>query len=593
MDHRSEINRNRVEAPTGNISDISKTIKPGYDSLGKLSQTLTGPETAGAKLVKRNHMPDSLAMVYNPFFNPNHKLNSWDRDRESFAGNRHLQVVPNKKFSSIQTHNSKIETFYDASLDYPNEQFEDVEQWLDSISLTRSHQEPKAGDLETRRSGKRFPYGSLNVFMGAKDHTSNQDLLSFLEKIAQREGNTSSRLLPVPGKDGNGSFPKMDTNSTALVTADQLYSWAFGVLLISELLLNAIQFIAEDSLWDFLEATNLLDHFEDIKRWSSYGSLAGSVSVCFMTGFGMCRSNAINPFVYHAACSSVFAVLAAGFLSLYPVEYFTSYTYHPSAMVTASKLCLCNIHNTPYLLVGFLVGFLTFGFDVVHLWYLRDLEAPALLLALLLAIQSLVEITFQVFFKKWKRPTPPYHWMLCVALLAAAIQSLSYCFIRAMWVFILIELLFAFRHALSVFTLEAFTEYISPPGVERSIRFVFLFVYMGPGMGLGSFYSGSLYNTFGSLIFYRIHSIVAFILLALVLPLKFILPTRIYSFSRILSHCKTSENHTTVPLMPSDSSDSSVEIESHSAQKGSLDFSERREKNIVVKTGFQAFALTY
>ncbi|MBN3271104.1 MF6LB protein, partial [Polyodon spathula] len=484
--------------------------------------------------------------------------------KESVAANSHLQM-PNKQFPSIQTHNSKIETFYDASLDYPNEQLEDVEQWLDSTSLTPSHQEPKASDLEIQRSDKRFHYGSPK---GARDHTSNQDLLSLLEKIAQSRGNTSSMLLPVPGKDGNGSFPQMNTNSTALVIADLLYSWAFGILLISELFLNAIQFIAEDSLWDFLEATNLLDHFEEIKRWSSYGSLSGSVSVCFMTGFGMCRSNCINPFLYHASCSSIFAILAAGFLSLYPVEYFTNYTYHPSAMVTAGKLCLRDIHNTPYLLVGFLVGFLTFGFDVIHLWYLRDLGAPALLLALLLAIQSLVEITFQVFCKKWKRPTPPYHWMLCVALLAAAIQSLSYCFIRAMWVFILIEFVFAFRHTLSVFTLEAFTEYISPPGVERSVRFIFLFVYLGPGMGLGSFYSGSLYNTFGSVIFYRIHSIVVFILLALVVPLKFVLPTRIYSFSRILSHCKMSENHATVPLMPSDSSDSSVEMESQNAQKG-------------------------
>uniref|UniRef100_H3AAA5 Major facilitator superfamily associated domain-containing protein n=1 Tax=Latimeria chalumnae TaxID=7897 RepID=H3AAA5_LATCH len=314
----------------------------------------------------------------------------------------------------------------------------------------------------------------------------------------------------------------------------ETYLEMMGIILVSDCLLTSVQFITEDALWDFLETTDLLAQHDRLKRWTSIGSLSASVVIYFVIKFRICWRPTVNPFVFHVICSSIFAICAMGILFSYPVDYFTVYTYHRSSVATAMKLLFCDIRNSPYIFVGLFTGFLSFGFDVVQIWYLCDMGGPAIFIASLLLIQCLVELLMHRTCHKWKRPILPYHWMHCLTIVAIGLRSMAYYFIRSMWVFLPVEILFACSHTLVLITFEAFSEYISPPGVERSVRFLLLLFYSGPGMGLGACLGGFLYSSYGSRVFYGAHVGVTVVVLVLVLPLKFILPSRIYSFSRLL-----------------------------------------------------------
>uniref|UniRef100_A0A8C4S637 Major facilitator superfamily associated domain-containing protein n=1 Tax=Erpetoichthys calabaricus TaxID=27687 RepID=A0A8C4S637_ERPCA len=373
----------------------------------------------------------------------------------------------------------------------------------------------------------------------------------------------------VPAEFRNTTVSTVIANSFPVLTVSQYYVWVFCVVLISDVFLTAIQFIADDSLWNFLEAKDLLSYYKKVKRWDALGSFVGSFVICLMINFGMCHLTSANPFLYHVACSTVFVIFAAGMIFFYPFHSFTASTYRYTAIQNSAKLLLCNIQHSPYTLIAFLIGFLTFGFDVVQLWYLRDVEAPVVLLALILVIQNLLEIVFKFILDSWETQSQQYHWMFSLAVFTAGIQSLAYCYTKVLIFFILVEFLYAFRHTLAFNALEAFTEYIAPPEIKRDARFIILSIYLGPGMGLGSFYAGSVYDFFGTTAFYQIHTLLTFILLVIFFPLKFAIPHRAsvtYEKHSLIEMSGSPHPEAHFKALLSDMSDDSVETSSYEDQ---------------------------
>ncbi|XP_064414259.1 uncharacterized protein LOC135357011 [Latimeria chalumnae] len=462
---------------------------------------------------------------------------------------------------------SRIETFYDGVLDYFDDPFRKMSsssKWQgDTIADVLFHSY-KPNKVKQDVDFADPYYASLQDSPREKQRAyklDDLDLRDNLEKKAQQVEKQATEPAPTQVVPKALGFNDTSWNETSIPVFGLAYFWMMGIILVSDCLLTSVQFITEDALWDFLETTDLLAQHDRLKRWTSIGSLSASVVIYFVIKFRICWRPTVNPFVFHVICSSIFAICAMGILFSYPVDYFTVYTYHRSSVATAMKLLFCDIRNSPYIFVGLFTGFLSFGFDVVQIWYLCDMGGPAIFIASLLLIQCLVELLMHRTCHKWKRPILPYHWMHCLTIVAIGLRSMAYYFIRSMWVFLPVEILFACSHTLVLITFEAFSEYISPPGVERSVRFLLLLFYSGPGMGLGACLGGFLYSSYGSRVFYGAHVGVTVVVLVLVLPLKFILPSRIYSFSRLLSL----HNFPVTPPVEKavDSSDSSAEVESN------------------------------
>nr|XP_005309918.2 major facilitator superfamily domain-containing protein 6-like [Chrysemys picta bellii]XP_023957435.1 major facilitator superfamily domain-containing protein 6-like [Chrysemys picta bellii]XP_042697146.1 major facilitator superfamily domain-containing protein 6-like [Chrysemys picta bellii] len=329
----------------------------------------------------------------------------------------------------------------------------------------------------------------------------------------------------------------------------QIFLMVLGAVVFWELLAAPLEWMVDDSLYEYLDFVDATDRYGKLWIWSYLGASGGACSITiFVDQLNCFLSAKISRLAVHFYGYAVLITLTL-LISVFLPIHVSKKTEHLNKTVKALNLIGSDGRTILSAVTVFLTGVIGSTVQNFLFWQMQDRGSSELYMGLSVAIGLIAEILLYIFKSKLLRALSS-SGTVALSLSCLSAQLLYYSFLWNAWSVLPIQMLCAFSNGALWWAVNMLVDDVASPGTERALHIVLQGLSYGCGASLGSFAGGFVVSNFGLAVLYRACSISLALWLILFLIVQSKLPRqKKINYSRLLA------------ADPSDESDSDEEKE--------------------------------
>ncbi|XP_015670683.1 major facilitator superfamily domain-containing protein 6-like [Protobothrops mucrosquamatus] len=315
----------------------------------------------------------------------------------------------------------------------------------------------------------------------------------------------------------------------------QVFLMVLGAVVFWELLAGPLEWMVDDSLYEYLDFVDAADRYENLWIWSYLGASLGVCSTAIFVDQLNCFLNTNIPrFAVHFYGYALFMTLTLVASTFFPI-YVSKKTEHVNKTVKALNLIGSDGRTILYAVTVFLTGAIGSTVQNFLFWQMQDQGSHELFMGLSVTIGLMAEILLYIFKSKLLKALSN-GGTVALGLSCLAVQLLYYSFLWNSWAVLPIQVFCAFSNGALWWAVYVLTDDIATPGTERSLHSVLQGLSHGCGASLGSFAGGFGVSNFGLAMLYRACSVTLILWLVLFLVVQSKLPRqKRINYSRLLA----------------------------------------------------------
>ncbi|KAM3846799.1 major facilitator superfamily domain-containing protein 6-like isoform 1-T1 [Vipera latastei] len=315
----------------------------------------------------------------------------------------------------------------------------------------------------------------------------------------------------------------------------QVFLMVLGAVVFWELLAGPLEWMVDDSLYEYLDFVDAADRYENLWIWSYLGASLGLCSTAIFVDQLNCFLNTNIPrFAVHFYGYALFMTLTLVVSAFFPI-YVSKKTEHVNKTVKALNLIGSDGRTILYAVTIFLTGAIGSTVQNFLFWQMQDQGSHELFMGLSVTIGLMAEILLYIFKGKLLKALSD-GGTVALGLGCLAVQLLYYSFLWNSWSVLPIQVFCAFSNGALWWAVYVLTDDIATPGTERSLHLVLQGLSHGCGASLGSFAGGFGVSSFGLAMLYRACSVTLILWLVLFLVVQSKLPRqKRINYSRLLA----------------------------------------------------------
>uniref|UniRef100_A0A8C3PG59 Major facilitator superfamily domain containing 6 like n=1 Tax=Chrysemys picta bellii TaxID=8478 RepID=A0A8C3PG59_CHRPI len=347
---------------------------------------------------------------------------------------------------------------------------------------------------------------------------------------------------------GSTEFSLLQTNPHP-AGRHQIFLMVLGAVVFWELLAAPLEWMVDDSLYEYLDFVDATDRYGKLWIWSYLGASGGACSITiFVDQLNCFLSAKISRLAVHFYGYAVLITLTL-LISVFLPIHVSKKTEHLNKTVKALNLIGSDGRTILSAVTVFLTGVIGSTVQNFLFWQMQDRGSSELYMGLSVAIGLIAEILLYIFKSKLLRALSS-SGTVALSLSCLSAQLLYYSFLWNAWSVLPIQMLCAFSNGALWWAVNMLVDDVASPGTERALHIVLQGLSYGCGASLGSFAGGFVVSNFGLAVLYRACSISLALWLILFLIVQSKLPRqKKINYSRLLA------------ADPSDESDSDEEKE--------------------------------
>uniref|UniRef100_A0A8C4WS82 Major facilitator superfamily domain containing 6 like n=1 Tax=Gopherus evgoodei TaxID=1825980 RepID=A0A8C4WS82_9SAUR len=399
------------------------------------------------------------------------------------------------------------------------------------------------------------PFGKIASSMNAINEmiqeletlTSNETPIHRLEKETKTPEAGLLNVNSNPEKNlsigGSTEFSLLQTNP------HPIFLMVLGAVVFWELLAAPLEWMVDDSLYEYLDFVDATDRYGKLWIWSYLGASGGACGITiFVDQLNCFLSAKISRLAVHFYGYAVLITLTL-LISVFLPIHVSKKTEHVNKTVKALNLIGSDGRTILSAVTVFLTGVIGSTVQNFLFWQMQDQGSSELYMGVSVAIGLIAEIVLYVFKSKLLRALSS-NGTVALSLSCLSAQLLYYSFLWNAWSVLPIQMLCAFSNGALWWAVNMLVDDVASPGTERALHIVLQGLSYGCGASLGSFAGGFVVSHFGLAVLYRACSISLALWLILFLIVQSKLPRqKKINYSRLLA------------ADPSDESDSDEEKE--------------------------------
>uniref|UniRef100_A0A8C3XNV5 Major facilitator superfamily domain containing 6 like n=1 Tax=Chelydra serpentina TaxID=8475 RepID=A0A8C3XNV5_CHESE len=334
-----------------------------------------------------------------------------------------------------------------------------------------------------------------------------------------------------------------------LAREHQIFLMVLGAVVVWELVAAPLEWMADDSLYEYLDFVDATDRYGKLWIWSYLGAAGGACGITiFVDQLNCFLSAKISRLTVHFYGYAVLITLTL-LISVFLPIHVSKKTEHVNKTVKALNLIGSDGRTILSAVTVFLTGVIGSTVQNFLFWQMQDRGSSELYMGLSVAIGLIAEILLYVFKSKLLRALSS-SGTVALSLSCLSAQLLYYSFLWNAWSVLPIQMLCAFSNGALWWAVNMLVDDVASPGTERALHIVLQGLSYGCGASLGSFAGGFVVSNFGLAVLYRACSVSLALWLILFLIVQSKLPRqKKINYSRLLA------------ADPSDESDSDEEKE--------------------------------
>ncbi|KAM6193895.1 major facilitator superfamily domain-containing protein 6-like [Sarcoramphus papa] len=342
---------------------------------------------------------------------------------------------------------------------------------------------------------------------------------------------------------GNLSHHQKDTQDVSFEAVQnifqdrehQIFLMVLGAVVLWELLATSLEWIVDESLYEYLDFVDATDRYGKLWIWSYLGASVGACSVAvFVDQLNCFLSSTITRLAVHFYGYALLITLSLLVSVFFPIHV-PKKTDRVNKTAKALALLWSNGRAILYAITVFLTGAAGSAVHNFLFWQMQDRGSSELYMGLSVAVGLLAEILLYFFKGKLLR-TFSSSKIVAVSLSLLAVQLLCYSFLWTAWSVLLIQILSAFSSGALWWVVNMMVDDIATPGMERSLHAVLQGLCYGGGASLGSFAEGFVVKHFGLAVLYRVCCVCLLLWLFMFLIVQSKLPRqKKINYSRLLA----------------------------------------------------------
>ncbi|KAE8577274.1 hypothetical protein XENTR_v10004506 [Xenopus tropicalis] len=327
----------------------------------------------------------------------------------------------------------------------------------------------------------------------------------------------------------------LDFADTFLDPEHKVFLIVLGLVIIWELMAAPLEWIADDSLYEYLDFVDATDRHGKLWIWGYLGASMGSIFIAFLVDNLNCFVIFNIPRVsFHFFCYGGFLVSTLFLSALYPIHV-SKKTEHSNKTVKALGFLGSDGRIVLTALTVFLLGAVGSTTQNFLFWQMQDAGSGELYMGLSVAAGLLAELTLY-FFRNKILKVLTFKWMVVLGLLSLGVQVLYYSFLWAPWSVLAVQLLNAFSSGVIWWAINSQVVDVASPGTERSLQLALRWLAYGSGASTGSFASGFVITRFSLAVLYQACCIILLLWIAVFLLVQPKLPNiKKINYSRLLA----------------------------------------------------------
>ncbi|NXJ81807.1 MF6LB protein, partial [Trogon melanurus] len=348
---------------------------------------------------------------------------------------------------------------------------------------------------------------------------------------------------PALGGTGNLSDHQKDApdvnfeavQSIFLDREQQVFLMVLGTVVLWELLAASLEWIVDESLYEYLDFVDATDRYNKLWIWSYLGASVGACSIAvFVDQLNCFLSGTISRLAVHFYGYALLITLSLLVSVFFPIHV-PKKASHVNKTAKALALLRGDSRAILYAITVFLTGAAGSVSYNFLFWQMQDRGSGELYMGLSVTVGLLAEVLLYFFRGKLLR-TFSSSKIVAVSLSLLAVQLLCYSFLWTMWSVVLIQILSAFSSGALWWVVDATVGDVATPGTERTLHAVLQGLCYGGGASLGSFAGGFVVKHFGLAVLYRACCVCLMLWLFLFLIVQSKLPRqKKINYSRLLA----------------------------------------------------------
>ncbi|NXW82750.1 MF6LB protein, partial [Alopecoenas beccarii] len=315
----------------------------------------------------------------------------------------------------------------------------------------------------------------------------------------------------------------------------QIFFMVLGAVVLWELLATSLEWIVDESLYEYLDFVDATDRHGKLWIWSYVGASVGACSIAvFVDQLNCFLGGAVARLAVHFYGYALLITLSLLVTVFFPVHV-PKKNDRVNKTAKALALLWSDGQAILYAITVFLAGAAGSAVHNFLFWQMQDRGSSELYMGLSVAVGLLAEMLLYVFKGKLLR-TFSSSKMVAVSVSLLAVQLLCYSFLWAAWSVLLIQVLSAFSSGALWWVVNMRVDDVATPGMERSLHAALQGLCYGGGASLGSFAGGFVVKYFGLAVLYRACCVCLVLWLFLFLIVQSKLPRqKKINYSRLLA----------------------------------------------------------
>ncbi|NP_001087560.1 major facilitator superfamily domain-containing protein 6-like protein A isoform X1 [Xenopus laevis] len=327
----------------------------------------------------------------------------------------------------------------------------------------------------------------------------------------------------------------IDFTDNSLDPQHKIFLIVLVLVIIWEILAAPLEWIADDSLYEYLDFVDATDRHGKLWIWGYLGASMGSIFITFLVDNLNCFVIYDIPRVFfHFFCYGGFLIGTLFLSTLYPIHV-SKKTEHSNKTVKALGFLGSDGRIVLTALTVFLLGAVGSTTQNFLFWQMQDVGSSELYMGLSIAVGLLSELTLY-FFRNKLLKIFTFKWMVALGLFSLGVQCLYYSFLWAPWSVLAIQILNAFSSGVIWWAINSQVVDLASPGTERSLQLALRWLAYGCGSSTGSFASGFIISRFSLAVLYQACCITLLLWIIIFLLVQPKLPnTKKINYSRLLA----------------------------------------------------------
>ncbi|XP_072414479.1 major facilitator superfamily domain-containing protein 6-like [Chiloscyllium punctatum] len=302
-----------------------------------------------------------------------------------------------------------------------------------------------------------------------------------------------------------------------------------------EVLASALEWIADDGLYDYLDFVDSVDRYGKQWIWGYLGTAGAALSIGIVVDRLDCFINAYTSRIavhFYGYAALITLTLLVGVF--YPIH-----TARKNDMInhTVKGLHLLGGDGRAmlYVITVFIMGAIRSTINNFLFWQMQDNGSGEAFMGVALAIGFIAEVLLYLFKDRMLKIFS-FSGSVTFGLICLAAQVLYYSFLWSSWAVLPIQILNAFSNGALWWAVWGQANDLATPGIERTLHKIYHILSFGLGASVGSFCSGFIVSSFGIERLYQACSATAMVWLVVFLIAQSKIPRqKRLNYSRLLA----------------------------------------------------------